>query len=81
MKVKRRKINWLAVISLVLFLASLALIIHDFYMLTIYSIIHSITVSLTWFGLGTLVIAFMVAGCTYDYLEERFTRVTKKERA
>ena len=77
----KRKINWLAVIEAILFLGSLAVIIHDFYMVTVYSWIHSITVGWTWFGLGTLFIDFMVASITYEDLEERANRPIKKERA
>lgn len=33
----KRKINWLSVIEAILFLGSLAVIIHDFYMVTVYS--------------------------------------------
>lgn len=77
----KRKINWLAVIEAILFLGSLAVIIHDFYMVTIYSWIHSTLVGWTWFGLGTLFIAFMIASVTYEDLEERYYRTTKKERA
>ena len=77
----KRKINWLGVIEAILFLGSLAVIIHDFYMVTVYSWIHSITVGWTWFGLGTLFIAFMVASITYEDLEERANRPIKKERA
>ena len=77
----KRKINWLAVIEAILFLGSLAVIIHDFYMVTVYSWIHSITVGWTWFGLGTLFIAFMVTSVTYEDLEERANRLIKKERA
>ena len=77
----KRKINWLAVIEALLFLGSLAVIIHDFYMVTIYSWIHSTLVGWTWFGLGTLFIAFMVASVTYEDLEERANRPLKKERA
>lgn len=81
MKTKKRKICWLAVVEVILFLISLAVIVHDFYMVTIYSWIHSITVSWTWFGLGTLFIAFMVASVAYEDLEERANRPIKKERA
>ena len=77
----KRKINWLADIEAIMFLGSLAVISHDFYMDTDYSWIHSITVGWTWFGLGTLFIAFMVAGVTYEDLEERANRPIKKERA
>lgn len=81
MKAKKRKINWLAVGELILFLMSLALIIHDFYMVTVYSWIHSTLVGWTWLGFGTFFIAIMVASITYEDLEERANRPTKKERA
>lgn len=76
-----RKIKWLSVLELLLFFGCLALVIHDLYMLTIYSWIKSISVSFTWLGLGTFVIALMVIGVIYDDLEEKVNNPTKKERA
>lgn len=76
----KRKVNWLAVIEIAMFLGSLVLIIHDLFMVTVYSWFNSITVGWTWFGIGTFFIAIMVADVTYEDLEERANRPIKKER-
>ncbi len=76
-----RKIKWLNVLELLLFFGCLALVIHDSYMLTIYSWINSTYVGFTWLGFGLYIVAFMIMGVIYDDLEEKANYPTKKERA
>lgn len=75
-----KRIKWLNVLKIVGFIGCLALIIHDFYMITVYSWIHSVSVGFTWFGLGTFIAAIMIASLLYEDLEEAAIP-TKKERA
>lgn len=75
-----KKVKWLNVLKMLGFIGCLALIIHDFYMITVYSWIHSVTVGFTWFGLGTFIAAIMAASFLYEELEEAASP-TKKERA
>lgn len=76
-----KKIKWLNALEILLFFGCLALVIHDLYMITIYSWIKSISVGFTWLGLGTFVLALMAIGVIYEDLEEKANIPTKKERA
>jgi len=50
-------------------LASVSLILHDFYKIGIEPFITGYTTSFTWLGLITLVIAFGLAEWSYDSLK------------
>lgn len=76
-----RKIKWLNVLEMLIFIGCLALVIHDLYMITIYSWIKSISVGFTWFGLGTFVLALMGIGTIYEDLEEKANIPTKKRES
>lgn len=76
-----KKVKWLNVLKCLGFIGCLALVIHDFYMITIYSWVHSISVGFTWFGLGTFVMAIMIADLIYQDFEEQLIAIEKKERA
>ena len=81
MKIFIKKVKWLNVLKCLGFIGCLALVIHDFYMITIYSWVHSISVGFTWFGLGTFVMAIMIADLIYQDFEEQLIAIEKKERA
>lgn len=77
-----KKIKWLNVLKIVGFIGCLALIVHDLFMITIYSWVTSTTVGWTWIGLATLAAAIMTASLIFDDLEEQWNAIgTKKERA
>ena len=77
-----KKVKWLNVLEALLFLGSLAVIIHDLFMVTVYSWFTSQLVGWTWFGFGTFILAFMVAGLIFEDLEDQWNAIeTKKERA
>ncbi len=76
-----KKIKWLNVLELLLFFSCLALVIHDLFMITIYSWINQISIGFTWFGLGTFIGALMAIETLYEDLEEKANIPTKKERA
>lgn len=56
-----KKIKWVNVIKLFLFLFFGGLVLHDVYMLTLYSLITGQYWSWSWNGLATFMIAFMTA--------------------
>ncbi len=66
-----KKIKWKNVFKALIFVFCICTILHDFYMLSIYSFITGKLCSLTWFGIITLFINFIVAGVIYDDFEEQ----------
>ena len=64
-----KKVKWLNVLEALLFLGSLAVIIHDLFMVTVYSWFTSQLVGWTWFGLATFMLAIAIASLTYEDLE------------
>ncbi len=60
------KIKWNNLFKLIILLICISTIIHDLYVLTVYSWINSITVSWTSFGLLT----FVLNGLLSEYLIE-----------
>lgn len=61
-----KKIKWKNLFKLVILLICVSTIIHDFYMLTVYSWIKNVTVSWSSFGLLT----FVLSGLLSEYLFE-----------
>lgn len=77
-----KKIKWLNILKVLGLIGCLALIVHDLFMVTIYGWITSNMVGWTWFGFGTFILAFMVAGLIFEDLEDQWNAIeTKKERA
>ncbi len=72
---KKKKIKWGNVIKAVIFLLCIGVMIHDFYMLTIYSFITNQLTQLTWFGLGTLILAIITASLIYEDFEEQIENI------
>lgn len=62
-----KKIKWKNIIIATLFLISGGLIVHDLFMLTIYSIITSYTTTLSVFGCLTLGLAIYVFSNCCEY--------------
>lgn len=62
---KKRKINWISIMNMVGFVISFIYILN-----TIYYLIFK-CVSLTYFGLGTMIIAMIICCNNYEYFEER----------
>lgn len=75
-----KKVKWLNVLEALLFLGSLAVIIHDLFMVTVYSWFTSQLVGWTWFGLATFMLAIAIASLTYEDLEEKANIVALKKR-
>ena len=76
-RILKRRLNLFAVVELILLVISVAVVVQDVYLMTIYSYVNQVTVGWTWFGLGTFLLAFGVAGYTFDDLSRR---ANKKER-
>lgn len=74
MKKKKLKIKWGNVFKALIFVFCVGMILHDFYMLTIYSFITGNFCSLTWFGVITLFINFIIAGGIYEDFEEQIEK-------
>lgn len=70
MKKKMLKIKWLNVLKLILFIFCVYMILHDLYMITIYSLITGNMYGWTWYGFGTFILFVIVAGMIYDNFEE-----------
>lgn len=77
---KRLKIKWKNLGLLLVLIISVSIIIHDLFMITIYSLINSLSVSWTWYGINTFVIAIMAGNLAYDDLKEIVKHSIKKER-
>lgn len=76
MKKKKLKIKWGNVFKALIFVFCVGMILHDFYMLSIYSFITGNFCSLTWFGVITLFINFIVAGAIYEDFEEQIEKTS-----
>ncbi len=74
MKKKKLKIKWGNVFKALIFVFCVGMILHDFYMLTIYSFITGNFCSLTWFGVITLFINFIIAGGIYEDFEKQIEK-------
>lgn len=72
---KKLKIKWWNVLKALLFIFCVGMILHDFYMLTIYSFVSNKLCSLTWFGLITLFINIIIASAIYDDFEEQIKSI------
>lgn len=69
-----KKINILKLFELLSLIISVGYILYNFYLLSIYSWINSVTVTLTLTGVGTLMLAIGIASFTYDDLFENKNR-------
>ncbi len=69
-KIERKiKIKWLNVLLLLILLFAIGIILHDAYMVGIYSIISGQTISWTWYGFLTFIGAIFVSESIIDYLD------------
>lgn len=74
MKKKKLKIKWGNVFKALIFVFCVGMILHDFYMLTIYSFITGNLCSLTWLGVITLFINIIIASGIYEDFEEQIEK-------
>lgn len=65
---KVTKIKWKNLFKFILLLLCISVIVHDFYMLSIYSIIHKVTVTWSWYGLLTFVLSGFLSEYLFDDL-------------
>lgn len=63
-----KKINWFKLFEFITLIISGGYILYNFYMLSIYSWINSVTFSLTLTGVGALMLAIGLATFTYEDL-------------
>ena len=71
MKKKRLKIKWLNVFKLIALILCVGLIVHDIYVITIYSYITNTPHAFTWFGLSVFTTALIIAITIYlDFKEQ-----------
>lgn len=71
---KRLKIKWNNIALLLILLVCAGVVIHDVYMLTIYSWITGRMAGWTWFGLATFLLAFWIGGGILEYFVEEFKK-------
>lgn len=69
-RTKKLKVKWKNVGILAIGLFALSVIIHDVFMLTIYSWITGRMAGWTWFGLATFLLAFWIGGEILEYIIE-----------
>lgn len=62
---KKKKLSWVAVGNMVGLIASTLVILE-----TMYQVIFKMQ-TLTYFGLGLTIVAFIVCGSNFNYFEER----------
>lgn len=68
---KKKKIKWINVIKLFVFIYCVYMICHDVYMLTIHSYITGNMYGWTWIGFLTFILFFVIAGLIYEDFEEQ----------
>ncbi len=61
---KRQKIKWRNLFKIIVLMICISVIVHDFYMMTIYSWMHKTTMGWTLYGGFT----FMLCGFISEYL-------------
>lgn len=72
---KRKKINWINVTKLVVFIFCVYMILHDLYMLAIYPFVSGKLYSWTFLGVVTFILFITVAGMIYDDFEEQLKSI------
>lgn len=70
-KIVKVKIRLGNLALMLLMISCFFLMIHDFYMMTIFSYVTGSTVGWTWFGFGTFLLAASVGSILYDYFFEK----------
>lgn len=73
-KNKRIKIKWKNVALAIVFLICAYVVLHDMFMLTIYSWITGQMVGWTWLGFLTFILAIAVGGEIFEYFEDEFNK-------
>lgn len=71
-RTKKIKIKWGNIGLLALLLLCASIVIHDLFMLTIYSWISGNMYGWTWFGFITFILAFAVGGEIIEYFYEEY---------
>ena len=71
-RTKKIKIKWGNIGLLALLLLCASIVIHDLFMLTIYSWISGNMYGWTWFGFLTFILAFAVGGEIIEYFYEEY---------
>ncbi len=71
-RTKKIKIKWGNIGLLALLLLCASVVIHDLFMLTIYSWISGNMYGWTWFGFLTFILAFAVGGEIIEYFYEEY---------
>jgi len=71
---KKIKIKWDNVALLLIMLVCGGVVIHDVFMITIYSWITSYMVGWTWYGLITFLLALFIGGEILEYFIEKIKK-------
>lgn len=71
-----KKVKFVSVIKLFLFLIFGGLVLHDVYMLTLYSLFTGKYWSWSWNGLATFIIAFMTAYVIYGDFKNQMKKMS-----
>lgn len=72
-----KRIKWKNVTYLLLLIISLSVIIHDFYKLALEPIFTGYLTTLSWFGVITLSISFLVLDKSFEQIKSAWIRCTK----
>lgn len=73
----KKRIKWENVRYLLVLLASLSVILHDFYKLALEPIFTGYLTALTWFGVITLIISFIALDKSLEQLKSAWIRCTR----
>ena len=73
----KNRIKWENVRYLLVLLASLSVILHDFYKLALEPIFTGYLTALTWFGVITLIISFIALDKSLEQLKSAWIRCTR----
>ena len=73
----KKRIKWENVRYLLVLLASLSVILHDFYKLALEPTFTGYLTALTWFGVITLIISFIALDKSLEQLKSAWIRCTR----
>lgn len=69
---KKRKIKWKNVLAFALLIGSIAMILHQFYILVIYPVLTGHLTGLTYTGLLVMILVILIANWSFETLRDDF---------
>lgn len=72
-KFKLKRVKWLNVIEVIILLLCIGIVARDFYILTIKSCITGNLATMTWIGLITEIILWIIIAFIYEDIKEKMS--------